>query len=154
MKKILRLFVLLGILSSFVFNLATVQASSILDTGITNNYAEDMVYNLLRGSHLNYGSAKISELSSNSISIYGLTQCHHTCDNIYLSLYLERKVNGSYATYKSWSYTSTDATNLSKSLVVSVPTGYYYRVRAYHAASDSGSAKESVTSLTEGVYVG
>lgn len=136
----------------------SVQASSILnevtDEETSADYAEDTVYSVLRGNNLSYGTAKISELSSNSISIYGATLCHHTCDNVYLSLYLERKVNGSYATYKSWNYSATDVSSLSKNLVVSVPTGYYYRIRGYHAASDSGSSKESVSTLTDGVYVG
>ena len=135
-----------------------IHASSILDevteTETLDNYAEDTVYSILRGGHLSHGNASITELSSNSISIYGLTQCHHTCDNVYLSLYLERKVNGSYATYKSWDYSTTSATSLSKNLIVSVPTGYYYRIRGYHAAQCDGSSKESVTTLTDGVYVG
>lgn len=131
----------------------TVNASSLLED-ITLDYAEDTQYILQRASHLSYGSTKLTELSSNSISVYGLTQCYHTCDNIYLGIYLERKVNGSYSTYKSWDYSTTNATSLSKSLVVSVPTGYYYRIRAYHAAKCDGSSKESTSTLTEGVYVG
>lgn len=156
MKKILDLSIIIGVLSMILLFSVTVHASSILKEQTENveNYAEDTQYSLLRGNHLSYGTIKLTELSSNSINVYGSTLCHHVCDNVYLSIYLERKVNGSYATYKSWIYNTTDASSLTKNLVVSVPTGYYYRVRAYHAASDGGSAKESVTSLTDGVYVG
>lgn len=136
----------------------TVYATSIWDemTDLphTATYSEDTEYSLLRGNHLSYGNATLTRLSANSISVYGFTQCHHVCDNVYLSLYLERKVNGSYATYKYWNYNTTDATNLTKSLVVSVPSGYYYRIRGYHAASDAGSSKESTSTLTDGIYVG
>ena len=154
----MRLCMLIGILGSITLFSITTHAMSILDE-ITfeetlESYSEDTQYSRLRGNHLNFGNVKLTELSSNSISIYGLTQCHHSCDNVYLSLYLERKVNGSYSTYKYWVYNAAEATNLTKSLVVSVPTGYYYRVRGYHAASDAGSSKESISTLTDGVYVG
>lgn len=130
-----------------------IHASSILDevTETTKDYAEDTSYSLLRGVNLNYGSAKIQRLSSNEIAIYGLTQCHHTCDKVYLSLYLERKVNGSYGTYKYWEFTADNATSLSRGLNVAVPSGTYYRVRGYHAAKDG--SKESTSTLTSGILV-
>lgn len=154
MKKILNLSIILGMLLICLLIPMNVQASSILEEVSGLEYAESTEYVLQRASHLSHGNTSITELSSNSISVYGLTQCHHRCDNVYLSIYLERKVNGNYSTYKYWVYDTTNATSLSKSLVVSVPTGYYYRVRAYHAAKCDDSAKESISSLTDGVYVG
>ena len=38
------------------------------------DYAEDTEYGLLKGNHLNYGTVKIQKLSSNKLSMYGLTQ--------------------------------------------------------------------------------
>lgn len=134
---------------------ASVQASSILDevtdTETTEDFAEDTSYSLLRGVNLNYGTVKIQKLSSSEVSIYGLTQCHRACDTVYLSIYLERKVDGSYATYKSWNFTTDNATSLSRSMRVLVPSGAYYRVRGYHAAKDG--SKESTTTLTSGILV-
>ena len=131
----------------------TVQASSILDevTETTADYAEDTSYSLLRGSHLNSGTVKIQKVSSNEIAIYGLTQCHHTCDTLYLYLYLERKVNGSYGTYKYWKFTANKATSLSRTIEVIVPSGTYYRVRGYHAAQHG--SKESTSTLTSGILI-
>ncbi len=86
--------------------------------------------------------------------IYGLTQCHHVCDEVYLYLYLERKVNGSYGTYKSWKFESNNATSLSRGLNVIVPSGTYYRVRGYHAAKDSWKFESNnATSLSRGLNV-
>ena len=68
-----------------------------------------------------------------------------------MNLSLERKVNGTYETYKTWKFTSNNATNLTKSINVIVPRGYYYRVRGYHAAKDG--SKESVTTLTKGILI-
>ena len=133
----------------------TVHASSILDKisalETTDDFAEDTSYSRLKGNNLNLGSVKITKLASNKINIYGLTQCHHECDEVFLELYLERKVNGSYGTYKYWEFYDTDASNLTVSIDVIVPSGSYYRVRGYHAAKDG--SKESTTTLTSGILV-
>ena len=113
--------------------------------------AEDTEYSKLRGVNLNYGNVKIVKLSSNEVALSGLTQCHRTCSTVYLSMYLERKVNGVYSTYKLWDYTKSNATYLGKSMDVRVPSGYYYRLRGYHAAKNG--SKESVTTLTQGFLV-
>lgn len=153
-KRTLGIGILTGII---VFMTSTssvlVQASSILEevTETTADYAEDTNYSLLRGSHLNLGTVKIQKVASNEVAIYGLTQCHHTCDTVYLYLYLERKVNGSYGTYKSWRFETTNATSLSRTIDVAVPSGTYYRVRGYHAAKDG--SKESTSTLTSGILV-
>ncbi|MDO5134800.1 MAG: DUF6147 family protein [Eubacteriales bacterium] len=115
------------------------------------DHAEDTAYSLLRGNNLGFGNASVTKLSSNEINVFGLTQCHHACQTVYLSLYLERKINGNYATYKSWDFTTSNATKLTKSLNVWVPRGYYYRVRGYHAAKDG--TRESTSTLTSGIWM-
>lgn len=158
MKKWLK-FIAMGILSGslIVTSISPVYAQSynildeIAELETTEDFAEDTSYSLLRGNNLNYGSAKITKLASNKINIYGHTQCHHVCDEVYLDIFLERKVNGSYGTYKSWEFTKEDASNLTVSIDVIVPSGYYYRIRGYHAAKDG--SKESTTTLTSGILV-
>lgn len=122
-----------------------------VETDTDADYAEDTTYSVLRGNNLNLGNSSIKKLASNKVIISGLTQCHHSCDIVYLNMYLERKVNGTYSTYKSWSFTKKNATNLVKDITVIVPSGYYYRVRGYHAAKDG--SKESTTTLTNGILV-
>lgn len=153
--KFITLFMLVGILCCT--NISDVWASDTSDiTEATDletdlDSSEDTVYSVLRGTNLNYGTTKVSKLASNKVGVSGITQCHHACDTVYLELYLERKVNGSYSVYKSWSFTTNNATHLTKSLKVIVPSGYYYRVRGYHAAKDG--SKESVTTVTKGVLI-
>lgn len=124
----------------------------VTDEETTEDFAEDISYSVLRGRNLSFGSVKIQKISSNEIAIYGLTQCHVKCSKVYLSLYLERKVNGSYGTYKYWDFTGSNLSNLQKGLNVAVPSGTYYRVRGYHAASNGG-LKESTSTLTSGILV-
>lgn len=155
-NKWLKLGILLGTLLTSSTLVTSVQAASIMEkvesTETTEDLAEDTSYSLLRGNNLNHGSAKITKLSSYEINIYGLTQCHHECDKVWLDLYLEQKNNGSYSTYKYWQYDATNVTSLSKSLNVLVPSGHYYRLRGYHAAKDG--TKESTSTLTDGIWVG
>lgn len=155
-KKMFGALLVMGMLLTGVLLTTSVQAASLLDevteNETTEDYSEDTTYSLLRGNNLNYGNIKIQKLSSNSIGIYGLTQCHLTCDTVYLELYLEQKVNGSYGTYKYWQFEASDVTSLSKTLQVAVPSGTYYRVRGYHAAKNGGT-KESTSTLTSGILV-
>ena len=123
----------------------------ITDLETNEDYSEDTVYSMLRGNNLSFGTTTIKKLASNKVIITGITQCHHTCSKVYLSVYLERKVNGSYSTYKRWDFTASNATNLTRDITVIVPKGYYYRVRGYHAAKDG--SKESTTTLTSGILV-
>ncbi len=152
----MRVGLLVGALSVSSMFVTSVQASSLMEkvasTETTDDFAEDTSYSLLRGNNLSHGSVKISKLSSYEINIYGLTQCHHECDKVWLDLYLEQKNDGGYGTYKHWEFDDANVTSLSKSLNVVVPSGHYYRVRGYHAAKDG--SKESTSTLTSGIWVG
>ena len=155
-KKILGISLAVGL--SVGMSIAPVYAYtiSILDEiteeETTEDWSEDTSSILARSSNLNFGNAIIKKISSNEIAISGLTQCHKKCSKVYLSLFLERKVNGSYGTYKIWEFTANNVSSLSKTIDVAVPSGTYYRVRGYHAASNAG-VKESTSTLTSGIMV-
>lgn len=124
----------------------------ITDEETTEEWAEDTKYNMLYSNNLSYGNMKIQKLSSTKIAINGMTQCHKKCSKVYLYIYLERKVDGNYGTYKYWKFDASNVSNLTKGLTVIVPSGTYYRVRGYHAASNGG-VKESTSTLTSGIKV-
>lgn len=155
-KKILGISLAVGLSVGISIAPVYADASSILDEitdeETTEDWAEDTSSILARSSNLNFGNAKIVKISSNEIAISGVTQCHKKCSKVYLSLYVERKVNGSYGTYKYWNFTADNVTSLSKTIDIAVPSGTYYRVRGYHAASNAG-VKESTSTLTSGIMV-
>ena len=160
-KKLLGLLMAVGMSVSMCVTPVLAETTSILDAiteeeltdeETTEDFAEDTSYSVLRGTNLNMGNVKIQKVNSGELAIYGLTQCHKKCAKVYLSLYLERKVNGSYGTYKYWEFTANNATSLSKTIDVIVPSGTYYRVRGYHAASNNG-LKESTSTLTSGIMI-
>lgn len=160
-KKLLSLLMAVGISVSMCATPVLAETTSILDEiteeeftdeETTEDFSEDTSYSVLRGTNLNLGSVKIQKVDSDELAIYGLTQCHKKCAKVYLSLFLERKVNGSYSTYKVWEFTGNNATSLSRTIDVIVPSGTYYRVRGYHAASNNG-LKESTSTLTQGIMI-
>lgn len=160
-KKLLGLLMAAGMSVSMCVTPVLAETTSILDEiadeeltdeETTEDFAEDTSYSLLRGTNLNFGNVKIQKVNSGELAIYGVTQCHKKCSKLYLSLYLERKVNGSYGTYKYWEFTGSNATSLSRTIDVIVPSGTYYRVRGYHAASNDG-LKESASTLTSGIMI-
>ena len=87
------------------------------------DFAEDTVYSVLRGNNINFGTSTVKKLASNKVLVSGITQCHHNCDKVYLNLTLERKVNGAYSTYKTWTFTASNASNLTNDITVIVPSG-------------------------------
>mgnify|MGYP000569489413 CR=1 FL=1 len=160
-KKLLGLFMAIGLSVGMSVTPALAETTSILDAVVdreltdeetTADFAEDTSYSLLRGTNLNFGNVKIQRVNSGELAIYGVTQCHKKCSKLYLSLFLERKVNGNYGTYKYWEFTGKNATSLSRTIDVIVPSGTYYRVRGYHAASNGG-LKESTSTLTQGIMI-
>ena len=160
-KKLLSLLMAVGISVSMCATPVLAETTSILDEiteeeftdeETTEDFSEDTSYSVLRGTNLNLGSVKIQKVDSDELALYGLTQCHKKCAKVYLSLFLERKVNGSYSTYKVWEFTGNNATSLSRTIDVIVPSGTYYRVRGYHAASNGG-LKESTSTLTQGIMI-
>ena len=103
-KGLKRLSILALAVTLSASNVIPVYAESLLDTidstETDKDFAEDTSYSRFRGNNLNFGTVSIGKLSSMEIAIDGTTQCHHECDKVYLDLYLERKVDGVYSTYK------------------------------------------------------
>lgn len=155
-KKLLGLLMAVGLSVGMSVTPVLAETTSILDEitdeETTEDFAEDTSYSVLRGTNLNFGNVKIQKVNSGELAIYGVTQCHKKCAKVYLSLFLERKVNGSYSTYKIWEFTANNATSLGRTIDVIVPSGTYYRVRGYHAASNGG-LKESTSTLTQGIMI-
>jgi len=160
-KKLLGLLMAVGLSVGMSVTPVLAESTSILDAvaeeeltdeETAEDFAEDTEYYPARSTNLNSGNVKIQRVSSHELSIFGLTQCHKKCSKVYLSLFLERKVNGSYGTYKIFEYTAKNVTSLSKEIKVLVPSGTYYRVRGYHAASNGG-LKESTSTLTSGIMI-
>lgn len=101
-----------------------------------------------RGQYLQSGSSKIVRAGVGKITVGGTTIAQKTVSTIKVTVIIEQLVNGSWLRYTSWSASKTDTYTVSTSKTLTVPRGYYYRVRSIHNAnSDRGHSN------TSGLYV-
>ena len=103
-----------------------------------------------RGDDLQVGTSKISKASSVAINAGGTTTAKHTVSNIGITVVVERlkKGSSSWAYYRTWDATKTNASVVSSSKKLTVAGGYYYRVRCTHWANSDASS-----SSTSGIYM-
>ncbi len=92
-----------------------------------------------KGQYLQTGSSKIVRAGTGKIAVGGTTIAQRTVSTIQVSVMVERLVNGNWLSYTSWSASKTNTYSVSTSKTLTVPRGYYYRVRSIHNAnSDRG----------------
>lgn len=160
LKRIVVLTMLVGVVS--VGNGAyTVEAQTMDEVGTVvdgsvltdQKMAEDETFALGKGTDLYRGGIQISEVDNNTLSIYGFTFAHHTCESLDLYLYLEQYKNGSWSTYGIYQYTDYNVSTMSRSRSVDVEPGYYYRLRGYHRTYKDGR-QESTSTMTNGIPIG
>lgn len=105
----------------------------------------------LRGAYLGFGSSTISRADSTHIHIGGETTATKVCDELYLTLYVERSkyYAKNYGTYKYYDYEVTDDYAIFKAISnIKVDRGYYYRVKGVHSVVHNGVV-ETTDSVTD-----
>lgn len=100
------------------------------------------------GVYLYKGDAIIAESGSGKIAAGGSTTAAKKVSNIYVAVRVQRKVDGTWKNYTSWSKSATNTAYVSTSKELTVPKGYYYRVLTTHVAQTDSS-----TSLTSGIWI-
>lgn len=122
-----------------------------VDGSVLLEDAEESVGEMImqtKGQYLQTGSSKIVRTGVGKITVGGTTIAQREVSTIQVSVIVERLVNGSWLRYTSWSASKTNAYSVSTSKTLTVPRGYYYRVRSIHNAnSDRGHSN------TSGLYV-
>ena len=101
-----------------------------------------------RGVYLQSGYSKISKVGDGKITAGGNTTAQKTVSEISINVNVERKVNGEWEQYTSWTSTKKNAFTLNSSKTLTVPKGYYYRVKCVHYANSDVSS-----SYTNGIYI-
>ena len=114
--------------------------------------AEDIWENVMRGTYLQRGNAKISNEGNRVVKISGGTDAYQTCDVVAATIYLDRYENGTWVEVTSAPFTSYNAKTTNGSKNVSVIGGYYYRARGYHTIY-KGSTVESAATLSDGIWI-
>ena len=93
------------------------------------------------GAYFENGYSIINKISSTKIGAGGVTNAAVKC-TVKVSAIVERKNDsGAWARVTSWSVTNQNDYSAMASKSITVPSGYYYRVRCNHyAGSDSASS--------------
>lgn len=106
-----------------------------------------------RGVYLSAGSARLTNNGNGTVNVSGDTTCYKTCDEVRVTLHLQRLANGKWTTITTLGPKSAYNTNsVSRSGNVSVVGGYYYRISGSHTAI-KGSTVETTTSSTDKLWI-
>lgn len=108
---------------------------------------------LTRGNFLSYGTVTLTRIDLMKVRLVGDTAAHRVCDILGIDLFLQRSKDGvNYDSYREWSFSKKNDSFFWMGLEVIVPAGYWYRLAGGHVAV-VGNEGESVTTLTDGIYV-
>lgn len=164
MKSVIRKFkktiVAMLVLSVFLtVSSISVSADGLEDLGkevdgsiLTNEESAEAIWqNVARGSLLDQGIAKITNIGNRTVNIYGATLAYKTCDKLIVKLTLQQ-YDGGWVNYGNYGDTATNAASMSRSYNVKVAGGYYYRVKAACVAQKSGNS-ESQVPITNGIWI-
>ena len=101
-----------------------------------------------RGVYLQSGYSKISKPGDGKITAGGSTTAQKVVSEVSIDVNVERKINGSWKHYTSWTSTKKNAIAVTSYKTLTVPKGYYYRVACVHYANSDVSS-----SGTNGLYI-
>lgn len=119
---------------------------------LTNEESAEAIWqNVARGSILNQGIGKITNIGNRTVNIYGATMAHVTCDTLIVKLTLQQ-YDGGWINYGTYGDTATNAASMSRSYNVKVKGGHYYRVKVACVAKKNGSS-ESQVPITNGIWI-
>lgn len=120
----------------------------------TEDFSSDDWQVDLRGAYLLSGTSSITKEDATHANISGNTNATRTCDNVILTLYLERSTSygTGYGTYKTYHYTANNVYQLGKEISnIPVERGYYYRVKGVHQVTHNG-VTECTDSVTNPIH--
>ena len=154
-KRILTLFLALMICFGGIINWKVevhaentgenIELSEIMTEDALVGHAENQTW----GVYFSDGYSIINKISSTKIGAGGVTNANVKCTVKVNAIVEKRNSSGSWERVTSWSVTNENAYSAMASKSITVPSGYYYRVRSHHYAGS-----DSATSFTSALWVG
>ncbi len=118
-----------------------------------DNIVTGSTRSMSRGVYLGTGNARLTNNGGGVVNVWGDTSCYKTCDQVKVTLHLQRLVKGTWTTVTTLDTKVAYNTNyVSNSRNVTVTGGYYYRISGTHVAV-KGKTTESTYSSTDGMWV-
>ena len=100
------------------------------------------------GMYLQTGTSTIGDKGPGLVAAGGTTTAQTKVATVKVSVMLERYVGGKWIQYTTWQASASNTNYVSSAKKVTVPTGFYYRVRCIHSANTDASS-----SWTNGLYM-
>lgn len=141
-------------ISSVTFLVMPVMAET-SDRGTINTEAtgvvEDTYIPRAKGRVFVRGFIQLTDLDGKA-GIYGETLAAIDADEVGLYLYLEKYDGDSFSTYDYWKTVEYNDSMNVKGYTISVPQGYYYRLRGFHYV-DADGIYENGSTMTDGLKI-
>ena len=130
----------------------TVDGSLLTEESVVEGFSRPLD-SLERGTYLSNGNGRLSNKGNHIVNVYGSTSCKKTCDQVKVTLHLQRLVGNSWVTiYTLGPKVATNTYFVSNSKNYTITGGYYYRIKGSHTAI-KGSTTESTASYTDGLWI-
>ena len=110
----------------------------------SEGYAEVAPY----GQYLQMGKSDITKVGTGKIYAKGRTIAHTTVSKISVGVRVERLLGNAWVQQDYFSASKTNTNTVASSKTLTVPIGYFYRVKSIHGANTDSSS-----SWTEGLYI-
>ena len=132
--------------------LGTIVDGSVLTEGLETT-GKTPTTSVERGTYLSSGSGRLTIKGTRYVNVFGSTDCNRTCDQVKVTLHLQRLVGNTWRTiYTLGPKTAKNTSYVSNSKNYTITGGYYYRVSGSHTAV-KGSTTESTASYTDGLWI-
>lgn len=92
--------------------------------------------------------SSIGKKSSSSVVVTAVTETNTTAIRVGGAIYVQQWKNNAWRNYTSASFREYDTTRASANRTFSVESGYYYRVKVYHSASDDTGTVQAISTTT------
>lgn len=150
---------LLGVVCMMVGSISARAADERLGTVVDGSLLTDKtevelhMESSARGAYLTSGSGVLSILDTRYVNAFACTSCHRTCDQVKVTIYLQRLVGNSWSSIaRSGPTTAYDTHYVEKSQNYRLVGGSYYRLAGTHTAIKDGTV-ETIASYTDGVWI-
>ena len=135
--KIQKIFVVLFSICCFLFGALTTKAAderlgTVVDGSllVEGMEVEGFTQTMARGTYLGAGSGKLTNKGNHSVNVFGNTTCNKICDEVKVTLHLQRLEGNSWATIYTLGPKVAKNTNyVSNSKNYTIKGGYYYRIK-------------------------
>ncbi|MCD8075473.1 MAG: DUF6147 family protein [Lachnospiraceae bacterium] len=160
MRKIRKLTMVIFLFCMMLGTLHVSAADELLGTVVDGSLLTEetevtaTAYPKARWTYLSDGTGTMTVTGTRTVRLSGSTTAKQKVDAIYVNMYLQRLVNGTWCTY----YIGTRSTKYDAYFVsitetdISVEGGYYYRASGAHVINQDGTI-ESIASYTNGIWI-